>query len=226
MALGDLEDRLQKNQVKLVEFKERIRKRASLLDEILKEISNRKMYLMKLNEKDRFLRNRLIRNTEMKSALQNLADIAGYKLENLHETNTLLSEKFNIHNNLTSIFEQNFTDSNSTVTYTRYIEMAYAEVQTMLKSDKLTLIEVIRNLKANELKLKELDKLKTKVEESLNRLYDYKRKLVTMVKHDQQIKKTVNQLEIDIKLNAESKLDNKKYIHNNLTKANNELINK
>jgi len=140
--------------------------------------------------------------------LQNLADIAGYKFEHIQDT--IYSNNFNIHRNLSSILSENFTDLNSTVTYTRYIEMAYAEVQTMLKNDKQTLIEVIRNIKTNELKLKELEKLKMKVSESLNRLNDFEHKLVNMIKHDEQIKTTVNQLDTNIKLSTDFKLDNNK----------------
>jgi hypothetical protein len=95
----------------------------------------------------------------------------------------------------------------------------------MLKNDKQTLREVIRNLKTNELKLKELEKLKLKVGESLNRLNDYKYKLVNMIRHDEQIKNTVNQLETDIKSKTDLKLDNKQPIDVNSKKASNEIIN-
>jgi hypothetical protein len=81
LASGDIDDRLVKNHAQLNDLQERIKKRTELNDQIEKEIVRRRAYAQELSEKDKMLRNRLVRNTEMKSALTNLADIAGYKLD-------------------------------------------------------------------------------------------------------------------------------------------------
>jgi len=157
----------------------------------------------------------------MKSALQNLADIAGYKL------NTLNSFKKNLNNisflnftekqkNYTNLLINRFasdTKSLNSNSYTRYIEMAYAEVDQILIADKQTLIEVIRKLKTNKSKLKELVQLKIKVSLSLNRLNEFESKLVNMIKHDTQIQSTINKLETQIDLNLMS-------LNNNILKNN------
>jgi hypothetical protein len=192
-----------------------------LLNDIESEIKKRKEYSIDLQDKDKMLRNRLIRNTEMKSALQNLADIAGYKL------NTLNSLKKNLNNisflnftekqkNYTNLLINRFgsdTKSLNSNSYTRYIEMAYAEVDQILIADKQTLIEVIRKLKTNKSKLKELIQLKIKVNLSLNRLNEFESKLVSMIKHDTQIQSTINKLETQIDLNLMS-------LNNNILKNN------
>jgi hypothetical protein len=192
-----------------------------LLNDIESEINKRKEYSIDLQDKDKMLRNRLIRNTEMKSALQNLADIAGYKL------NTLNSFKKNLNNisflnftekqkNYTNLLINRFgsdTKSLNSNSYTRYIEMAYAEVDQILIADKQTLIEVIRKLKTNKSKLKELVQLKIKVSLSLNRLNEFESKLVNMIKHDTQIQSTINKLETQIDLNLMS-------LNNNILKNN------
>jgi len=78
LALSDLEDRLVKSNSKLVDFNGRIEKRQSLLNKIKDEIARRKDLSDELTVKEKDVRNKLIKNTAMKSAIQNLADIAGY----------------------------------------------------------------------------------------------------------------------------------------------------
>ena len=214
LALGDLEDRLKKSNIKSDDFQDRIHKRTNLLNDIESEIEKRKAYSNELMEKDKLLRTRLIRNTEMKSALQNLADIAGYKLNSMeklsiysgNENGTLINLDENTRN-LTSLLGERLAESNNT-TYTRYIEMAYVEVDTMLANDKQTLVDVIRKLKTNEAKLKELEQLRVKVNSSLKILNEYEGKLVSMISHDNQIAKTVKQLEEEIKRNLSSTKSN------------------
>jgi hypothetical protein len=89
LATGDIDDRLAKSNMQLNDLQERIKKRAELNDQIEKEIVRRRNYAQELSEKDKVLRNRLVRNTEMKSALTNLADIAGYKLDTTRLSATL-----------------------------------------------------------------------------------------------------------------------------------------
>ncbi len=225
MALGDLEDRLKKSTIKSIDFKERISKRTSLLNEIIKEIDRRRQFSIDLSSKDKLLRTRLIRNTEMKSALQNLADIAGYKLKtienhvamnsdeisknNKHSEILLLAqnypilvnESFENPRNISSLLADSLADIAKNNTYTRYIELAYSEVNSILTNDKQTLIEVIRKLKTNEFKLKELEQLKVKVNTSLKRLIEIESKLNSMIMHDSEIAKTVKNLENQIKKN-------------------------
>lgn len=210
LALGDLEDRLKKSNIKLADFKERIYKRTNLLRQIEREIEKRKEYSQQLSDKDKFLRTRLIRNTEMKSALQNLADIAGYKLNSL-EKNQYFSDSNSSENlssilneeesrvvnsrNLTNVLVDKWEKSKNSSTYTRYIEMAYAEVDSILATDKQTLIDVIRQLKTNEFKLKELEQLRNKVNSSLARLNELETSLTNLINHDLQISNTVKLLE-------------------------------
>ncbi len=78
LALSDLEDRLAKSKSKLVDFNGRIEKRQGLSTKIKAEIARRKNLSADLGAKEKDIRNRLIKNTAMKSAIQNLADIAGY----------------------------------------------------------------------------------------------------------------------------------------------------
>lgn len=164
----------------------------------------------------------------MKSALQNLADIAGYKL-NIADSSQYISPDENLNakvkaanllflsqsypillnetmnkskpRNITSLLANSLADIAKNNTYTRYIELAYAEVNNILANDKQTLIEVIRQLKTNEYKLKELDQLKNKVNASLKRLIEIEYKLNNMIIHDTEIAKTVKQLENKIKKN-------------------------
>ena len=90
---------------------------------------------------------------------------------------------------------------NNSGSYTRYIEMAYSEVESILVKDKQTLINLIRKLKTNDNKLKELEKLKVNVNSSLNRLNEYNANLINIINRDKQIETTVKQLESQIKLN-------------------------
>lgn len=216
--MGDLDDRLKKSNLKLTDFRERISKRSNLLKEIEAEIQKRKDYSVQLSEKDKFLRTRLIRNTEMKSALQNLADIAGYKLTSLEKNQFFVNPLDNSNNtssqnenpfltdeegeqvivnsrNLTDALMDKWEKSKNSSTYTRYIEMAYAEVDSILANDKQTLIDVIRKLKTNEFKLKELEQLRVKVNASLARLNELEAHLANVIDHDMQISNTVRQLE-------------------------------
>ena len=77
LALSDLEDRLVKSNSKLLDFNGRIEKRSNLYEKIKEEIIRRKDLSADLVVKTKDVRNRLIKNTAMKSAIQNLADIAG-----------------------------------------------------------------------------------------------------------------------------------------------------
>ena len=233
LALGDLKDRLKKSKSRSSHFKERIVKRTNLLNDIESEIEKRKEYSAELIDNDKLLRTRLIRNTEMKSALQNLADIAGYKLNRINNLNMFADLKnqsmFNIsnenNNNYTNLFINRFgiaQKSLNTSSYTRYIEMAYAEVDQILINDKQSLIEIIRKLKTNQSKLKELEQLRNKVHSSLSRLNEFKSKLSNMINHDTQIQNTINKLETQIDFNLESLnsnfMVNRKSIPNNVAK--------
>ncbi len=220
--MDDLQDRLKKSNLKLNGLKERIEKRTSLLNEIDNEIKKRKEYSLHLTESDKILRTRLLRNTEMKSALQNLADIAGYKLNEAEKEKFYADLSFNSNNDLK--IENTMNENNENLTYslvkrlipnenklnkiinnsgsyTRYIEMAYSEVESILVKDKQTLINLIRKLKTNDNKLKELEKLKVNVNSSLNRLNEYNANLINIINRDKQIETTVKQLESQIKLN-------------------------
>ena len=230
MALGDLRDRLRKSETRSEHFKERIIKRTILLNDIEREIKKRKEYSIDLLEKDKLLRNRLIRNTEMKSALQNLADIAGYKLNTLNnlgenQNNISLFNFTHKQINYTNLLLNRFgsaTKSFNTNSYTRYIEMAYSEVDQILIGDKLALIEIIRKLKTNKSKLKELEQLKIKVNSSLNRLNEFESKLINMIKHDTQIQNTINKLENQINFNLMSLNNN--FIKNNQSNQKSFLV--
>jgi hypothetical protein len=222
--LDDLQDRLKKSNLKLNGLKERIEKRTSLLNEIDNEIKKRREYSLRLTESDKILRTRLLRNTEMKSALQNLADIAGYKLNEAEKEKYYGDLSFNNDNNNNIKLENNMNENenltyalvkrlipnenklnriiNNSGSYTRYIEMAYSEVESILAKDKQTLIDLIRKLRTNDVKLKELEKLKVNVNSSLNRLNEYNANLINIINRDKQIETTVKQLESQIKLNS------------------------
>ena len=209
LAFGDLDDRLKKSYVKLADFKDRVSKRSSLLKEITAEIEKRRGFSQSLSEKDKLLRTRLIRNTEMKSALQNLADIAGYKLNSEEKSKIYSKSAHNTHEmpnanlflnllnetsqneqetrNISHILVNSLGDQLNNSSYTRYIEMAYKEVTDILTNDKQTLIVVIRKLKTNEFKLKELEQLKVKVNSSLSRLTTFESRLSTMINQDSDI---------------------------------------
>ncbi|CAF0959094.1 unnamed protein product [Brachionus calyciflorus] len=238
LALGDLEDRLKKSNLKLADFKERIFKRTTLLKEIEREIEKRKEYSLQLSEKDKFLRTRLIRNTEMKSALQNLADIAGYKLNTIEKNQYLLesnsSENLNSilnedetqvvnSRNLTNALVDKWEKSKNSSTYTRYIEMAYAEVDSILVADKQTLIDLIRKLKTNEYKLKELEQLRVKVNSSLTRLNELESSLSNLINHDLQISNTVKQLEKQMVQFNQDNMNNLQNLNNNNNNNSNNI---
>jgi hypothetical protein len=234
LALGDLDDRLNKSNLKLADIDDRSVKRTALVQEIEREVLKRQAYARALTKKDKFLRARLLRNTEMKSAMQNLAVIAGYKLDS-HDNrkdqslNEVSDEKIDVAHeenlnefdsvdqttgpndsktNITNVFVDQLVKNRNNSSYTKYIQMAYDEIDASLTNDKLMLIDIIRRLKTNEAKLKELDHLKTKVAESLVKLSDYKVYLKTMIAHDSQIAQNVKQLEQQIdnvrKVNEES----------------------
>jgi hypothetical protein len=198
-----------------------------LLNEIDKEIKKRKEFSIDLSEKDKVLRTNLLRNTEMKSALQNLADIAGYKLNSIKKkkiysdlngnllnenlTHVLLNKlnsenSFNSGNLIANVKNKYF--KNNSVSYTSYIEMAYNEVKSNLIEDKQTLIVIIRNLKTNEGKLKDLEKLNKKVNSSLTKLKDYTLNLINILNRDKQIEKTLRQLISQIRLNYDANINN------------------
>jgi len=58
LAFGDLDDRLRKHFIKLADFKARISKRKSLLEEIVSEIHKRQEISQELNQEDKTLRSR------------------------------------------------------------------------------------------------------------------------------------------------------------------------
>lgn len=221
LALGDLEDRLRKSRAQQVDFVERIKKRTTLYDQIEKEITRRRTYAQDLSEKDKLLRNRLIRNTEMKSALINLADIAGYKLDPSKIQLSDATSNENASTRLPSINSKRISNTLSSLTpvadslasinpsinntYTRYIEMAYSEVESILSTDKQTLIDVIRNIKDNEEKLRDLEKLKVKVDNSLNRLKYLENKLDILIKQYTEIVNVLKQLKNTMKNQQQNK---------------------
>ena len=181
LALGDLRDRLVQSSAKLGDVEQRAIKRRVLLRRIDVEMRRRNAFTRNLTAQDKRLRAHLLRNTEMRAAMQNLALIAGYRLQ----------EEEKAAANLTA----HSANDASNNTYTRYIQMAYDEVDTLLSADKQTLVEIIRRLKNNDAKLKELEQLRTRVNESLLRLNEFALKLRSMIGHDAQIASTVTQLE-------------------------------
>jgi hypothetical protein len=193
-------DRLNKSKIKIDDFQERIVKRTDLLNQVTREISRRKTLALKLTEKDKLLRKRLIRNTEMKSAIQNLAEIAGYKLNRgkflvnrIKSKNRSLSEDDEKEemNTETNGYELKITKNNS---YTVYIEMAYNEVDEILARDKQIIIELIRRKKNNDFKLKELLKLRVKVIDSLAKLKDFDAKLSEIIQNNSNIENILSKL--------------------------------
>lgn len=218
-------DRLKKSQSKITVFVDRINKRSKLYDEITKEINRRRTYAAELAEKDRLLRTRLIRNTEMKSAIQNLADIAEYKLdkavaenimENPNENNTSvikIDDSFDVSDLNKEEFNTGFLLNNkkykNNTSYAKYIQMAYAEVNQLLVKDKKILIEVIRNKINNDYKLKELEKLNLKVNSSLEKLKEFEIKLNDLINHDADMLISLKQIQNQSKSNSK---DNEKII--------------
>ena len=169
---------------------------------------------------------RLIRNTEMKSALLNLADIAGIKINidnNQKPTRSAFDQaaskpsnqahtadgyiNINILRNSTDpqafshfLKSVNLNKANNT-TYTRYIEMAYQEVSTILAKDKQTLIENLRKVKNNQNKLMELEQLKVKVSNSLARLSAFEAQNKLLISRESEISNILLLLEKKIKFN-------------------------
>lgn len=204
LALGDLCDRLKKSKVKVTDLRERISKRETLFSQITKEINRRKVLSLELTEKDKILRDRLIRNTEMKSAIQNLADIAGYKLDTPknslkaeYETDNSVQDTAQIMKNSETILSDsgsNLFNKLKNSSYTIYIGMAYSEVNEILAKDKQVIIELIRKKINNDFKTKELEKLRDKVGNSLKRLKNFESKLNDIINHDTSIDNVLRQL--------------------------------
>jgi len=74
-------------------------------------------------------------------------------------------------------------------------------VNEILTNDKQELIEVIRRLKTNGMKLSELGQLSVKVKESLARLREFESRLGTLISHESEIANTLVGLEKKIKNN-------------------------
>jgi hypothetical protein len=206
LAVGDLDDRLRKNSFQMDYYMKLIKTRNKLFDEIENEIIRRHSSAEELHEKHKTLRDRLTHNTKMKGALLELANIAGFKLKDkkmevrrrelnddvpiFNENKTLLP--LSIASTLLS--HHNGYKSNDNNSYNQYIEMAFSEVNSMLTSDKQTLIEVIRQKKDNDKRLKMLETLKLKVENSLNRFKLRAKKLEDLIKKESETKNVLLQL--------------------------------
>lgn len=251
LALGDLKDRLKKSKMKVNDFRERIEKRTSLLDEVVKEIMRRRVLALKFTEKDKLLRKRLIRNTEMRSAIQNLAEIAGYRLNrrdqasfdkiSSNEYSKLRDDATNddSQDRYESVGSKYPESSNETVdaaenggvdlgennealqnnSYTVYIEMAYNQINAILTKDKQIIIDLIRRKKNNDFKLKELEKLRLKVSNSLVKLKEFDENLTELIKNDVNIENILVKLSMKYKQQANNSnivhtdnLNNKKII--------------
>lgn len=200
LALGDLEDRVGKNTLKLSDCKDRISKRKLLMEQIDQEIQKRHVLAKELSQNDKILRARLLRSTEMKSALENLASIAGYQLdkasESLDSSLTETESSFNTTNNLSESVSLNL--AKNITSYTKYINLAFNEIEAMLAFDKQTLVEIIRRIKSNQLKLDELSQLRLKVADSLTKLSQFETRLKSIMRRDEQIASSVKQLEIEM----------------------------
>ena len=216
LALSDLEDRLNKSRVKLSDIRDRIEKRKLLFSEIKEETERRKEMAREFIEKDKKLRAKLLRNTEMKRAITNLADIAEYKLtsknnlnDKIFENNSLLFEINNTNayfNNIKSISIDDTNNSNNNKEMNKtYIEMAYNEINNILEIEKKTLMKVIRKKLTNDFKLKELENLKLQVVESLKRLEDSEIRLSQLIEHDNGVDDILKQLKSKLSLDSEEK---------------------
>lgn len=247
LALGDLKDRLKKNKIKIEDFHERIKKRRNLLDQIVKEIIRRRMLALKFTEQDKQLRkrlqlkvfkayiikllltkinqSRLIRNIEIKSAIQHLAEIAGYKLINsqqseesslLPDTNSNQNDyemlatrilyssqsmyedetKNKTNQDATTIQDSNESElnNNKNGNYTLHIQAAYNQINQNFSRDKQLIIELVRMKKNNEFKLKELERLRVKVSNSLAKLKQLDENLAQMIKNDVNIEEALVKL--------------------------------
>lgn len=78
--------------------------------------------------------------------------------------------------------------------YTYYIQMAYNQINDNLGRDKELIIEIIRKKKNNDFKLKELEKLKVKVNNSLTKLKHLDENLILIIKSDESIESILNKL--------------------------------
>lgn len=194
LALSDLEDRLAKSESKLRDFNGRIEKRDNLFEKIKLEIVRRKSVSAEFSRKEKDVRNRLIKNTAMKSAIQNLADIAGYKLS--HE---------NVHFNqktLDSNAEINVTNLQDKVLNNTYIELAHYEISGLLSSEKQQLVTLVRDKMNNDHKLGQLEKLETSVESSLVRLKELVERLSELIEHDNDIRDILRRLQNQTRLDS------------------------
>ena len=205
LALSDLNDRLKKSKVKINDFRERIEKRTHLLERIRKEIEKRKEDELNYSQKDGLLRKRLIRNTQMKAAIQNLAKIAEYRLDQSENENLLpkyienelgaLNSQENRHGeDLNRLFNGSLQNLQINNTYTKYIQMAYAEINENLINDKQSLIEIVRRKINNDKKLKKLEVLDEKVDKSLVKLRELERSLNQLIQHDTNIQNVLDEL--------------------------------
>ena len=202
LAIDDINDRMTKNTVQLNYTLNLLGSREKLFSNIDLEISRIKSYIEELLEKLKSLRDRLRHNTRMKAALVELAKIAGFSLkdkQNLpiltsNENKTMLKRSLAT----TLLLDRKnggykMLDNN---TYNQYIEMAYAEVNSVLASDKQMLLEVIRQKKDNAKRLKMLEALKLKVENSLKRFKLRADKLTDLIKKQTEIRNVLTQLKI------------------------------
>lgn len=153
----------------------------------------------------------MIRNIEIRSAIQHLAEIAGYKLSS--SGGSQLSEEVNVSSNqldyemlASRVFENTDAVNNTAVepealvseesepplaalnqqmsNYTLHIQAAYNQVNQLFARDKQYIIELIRRKKSNDFKLKELDKLRVKVSNSLSKLKQLDENLGQMIRND------------------------------------------
>ncbi len=213
LAIDDVNDRLNKNFNQMNYTEKLIVTREKLRGEIDRETSRRYSNADELREKHKTLRDRLTHNTKMKDALVELANIAGFNLkDNKKSDSNRLAEPsdddaqfIDESENKTLLTGEllakkiflsqgngfKIGDNNS---YNQYIEMAYAEVNTVLSSDKQMLIEVIRQKKDNDKRLQKLETLKVKVENSLKKFKIRADKLADLIKKQIEIKNVLTQL--------------------------------
>ena len=209
LALNDLDDRLNKSNSTINDFRERIQKRTKLLNEITNEVNQRKTIRKSLEIKEKTLRNVLVKNTEIKSAVENLANVAQVKLASSHDR----ANQFSINNlNIIEIIDQdgNLTNERnkepqSTNTYNldslkhrdpnnTYIQTAYDDLNEILTHDKRVLIELAKSRLENEYKIKEFEKLQQRVETSLQKIKELENNLSKLINHDNDVKEILRQL--------------------------------
>lgn len=166
----------------------------------------------------------MIRNIEIRSAIQHLAEIAGYKLASTNSNSNQQSEEVNVSTNqldyemlasrvlensdleaannnktetnnqeseLTNLVDKSEeTDQPSLVAlnqisnYTLHIQAAYNQVNQLFARDKQFIVELIRRKKNNDFKLRELEKLRVKVSNSLTKLKQLDENLGQMIRND------------------------------------------